>query len=31
MVFLASSRVNLSLTEERWPEVIFSKTREINN
>jgi len=30
MVFLASSRVNLSLTEERWPEVIFSKTREIN-
>ena len=30
LVFLASSRINLSLTEERWPEVIFSKTREIN-
>jgi peptide chain release factor 3 len=28
-VYLASSRVNLQLTEERWPEVTFSKTREL--
>ncbi len=28
-VYLASSRVNLQLTEERWPDVIFSETREL--
>ena len=29
LVYLAKSRVNLSLTEERWPEVTFSATREL--
>ncbi|PCI66810.1 MAG: peptide chain release factor 3 [Piscirickettsiaceae bacterium] len=29
LVYLAKSRVNLSLTEERWPEIIFSATREL--
>lgn len=28
LAYLASSRVNLSLTEERWPDVQFKKTRE---
>jgi len=28
LTYLAPSRVNLSLAEERWPEVRFSKTRE---
>ncbi len=28
LTFLATSRVNLSLTEERWPEITFAKTRE---
>jgi peptide chain release factor 3 len=28
LVYLAPSRVNLELTEERWPEVTFSETRE---
>lgn len=29
LVYLASSRVNLQLTEERWPEIRFSATREL--
>jgi peptide chain release factor 3 len=29
LVYLATSRVNLSLTEERWPDVRFSATREL--
>ncbi|ORU92122.1 MAG: peptide chain release factor 3 [Cycloclasticus sp. symbiont of Poecilosclerida sp. N] len=29
LVYLAKSRVNLSLTEERWPEITFSSTREL--
>ena len=28
LTYLAPSRVNLSLTEERWPDVTFAKTRE---
>ena len=28
LVYIAPTRVNLNLTEERWPEVEFSKTRE---
>jgi peptide chain release factor 3 len=28
LVYLAPSRVNLQLTEERWPEIRFSATRE---
>jgi len=28
LVYLAPTRVNLSLTEERWPEIEFLKTRE---
>jgi peptide chain release factor 3 len=28
LTYLAPSRVNLTLTEERWPEVSFTKTRE---
>ncbi len=28
LVYLAPTRVNLSLTEERWPEIAFRKTRE---
>ena len=28
LTYLASSRVNLQLTEERWPEVRFTETRE---
>ncbi len=29
LVYLATSRVNLSLAQERWPEVRFSSTREL--
>jgi len=29
LVYIASSRVNLQLTEERWPEIKFSATREL--
>jgi len=29
LVYLASSRVNLQLTEERWPDIIFKATREL--
>ncbi len=29
LVYLASSRVNLQLTEERWPDIEFSETREL--
>jgi len=29
LVYLAKSRVNLSLTEERWPDITFSSTREL--
>jgi peptide chain release factor 3 len=28
LVYLAPTRVNLELTVERWPDVVFSKTRE---
>jgi len=28
LTFLAPSMVNLSLTQERWPEIEFRKTRE---
>ncbi len=28
LTYLASSRVNLQLAEERWPEITFAKTRE---
>lgn len=28
LTYLASSRVNLSLMEERWPDITFAKTRE---
>ena len=28
LVYIAPTRVNLSLTEERWPDVGFRKTRE---
>lgn len=28
MAFLATSRVNLNLTQERWPEIVFHETRE---
>ncbi len=29
LVYLASSRVNLQLTQERWPDIRFSATREL--
>lgn len=29
LVYLASSRVNLQLTEERWPDIKFNATREV--
>ena len=29
LVYLANSRVNLQLTEERWPEIQFNATREL--
>jgi len=28
LVYLAPSRVNLQLTQERWPDVSFRETRE---
>jgi peptide chain release factor 3 len=28
LVYVAPTRVNLNLTEERWPDVVFRKTRE---
>jgi peptide chain release factor 3 len=28
LVYLAPTRVNLQLTEERWPQIVFNKTRE---
>jgi peptide chain release factor 3 len=28
LVYLAPSRVNLQLTEERWPDIKFAATRE---
>jgi peptide chain release factor 3 len=28
LVYVAPTRVNLTLTEERWPDVVFRKTRE---
>jgi peptide chain release factor 3 len=28
LTYLAPSRVNLSLTEERWPDIRFRATRE---
>jgi peptide chain release factor 3 len=28
LVYIAPSRVNLNLTEERWPDISFRKTRE---
>ncbi len=29
LVYLATSRVNLQLTEERWPDITFNSTREL--
>jgi peptide chain release factor 3 len=29
LVYLAPTRVNLSLAEERWPEISFLATREL--
>jgi len=29
LVYLAPTRVNLSLTEERWPDIRFTATREL--
>jgi peptide chain release factor 3 len=29
LVYLATSRVNLQLTQERWPDITFSATREV--
>ncbi len=29
LVYLANSRVNLQLTQERWPDIKFSETREL--
>ncbi len=31
LVYLATSRVNLQLTEERWPDITFAATRELSN
>jgi peptide chain release factor 3 len=28
LVYIAPTRVNLNLTEERWPDIAFRKTRE---
>ena len=28
LVYLAPTRVNLELTQERWPQIVFNKTRE---
>jgi peptide chain release factor 3 len=29
LVYLAPTRVNLNLTEERWPDIRFNATREL--
>jgi peptide chain release factor 3 len=29
LVYLATSRINLQLTQERWPDITFSATREV--
>ena len=29
LVYVAPTRVNLSLTEERWPDIVFRNTREL--
>ena len=29
LVYVATSRVNLQLTQERWPDIKFSATREL--
>jgi peptide chain release factor 3 len=29
LVYLAPTRVNLDLTQERWPEIRFNATREL--
>ena len=29
LIYLAPTLVNLSLTQERWPEITFSATREV--
>ncbi len=31
LVYLATSRVNLQLTQERWPDITFAATRELSN
>ena len=31
MAYLAPNRVNLNLTQERWPDIVFHETRELNN
>lgn len=31
LVYLATSRVNLQLTQERWPDISFVATRELSN
>jgi peptide chain release factor 3 len=28
LVYVAPTKVNLSLTEERWPDIVFRETRE---
>jgi peptide chain release factor 3 len=28
LVYIAPSRVNLGLTQERWPDIVFRATRE---
>jgi peptide chain release factor 3 len=28
LTYLATSRVNLQVIQDRWPDVVFSKTRE---
>ncbi len=28
LVYIAPTKVNLNLTEERWPDIVFRKTRE---
>ena len=30
LVYLAPTRVNLQLTQERWPEITFKATRELS-
>jgi hypothetical protein len=29
LVYLATGRVNLELTLERWPDIVFRETREL--